>query len=67
MTKLHASILVLLAALYIIMGVVILSAKNLWDLPLAAQIAFGGLCIIYGVYRLYRAYKQFTNKEENEL
>lgn len=67
MTKLHASILILLAALYIIMGVVILSAKNLWDLPLAAQIAFGSLCIIYGVYRLYRAYKQFTNKEENEL
>ena len=67
MTKLHASILILLAVLYIVMGAVILSAKNLWDLPLAAQIAFGGLCIIFGVYRLYRAYKKFTNKEENEL
>lgn len=67
MTKLRASVLILLAVLYIVMGAVILSAKNLWNLPLAAQIAFGGLCILYGVYRLYRAYKEFTQKEENEL
>ena len=67
MTKLRASILILLAVLYIVMGAVILSAKNLWSLPPAAQIAFGGLCIVYGVYRLYRAYKEFTQKEEDEL
>ena len=64
MSKLRAAILLLLAILYVVMGTVILNAKNLWDLPKIAQVSFGGLCIVYGIYRLYRAYQEFIAKEE---
>lgn len=64
MTKLRATILLLLAVLYVVMGTVILSAQNLWDLPKIAQTLFGGLCIVYGLYRLYRAYQVFIAKDE---
>lgn len=64
MTKLHTFMLATLAVLYIVMGGVILSARNFWDLPFAIQLAFGVLCIVYGCYRLYRAYVRY--KEQND-
>lgn len=66
MTKLRAAILLLLAVLYVVMGMVILSAENLWGLSQIAQAFFGGLCIVYGFYRLYRAYRVFSTKEETD-
>ncbi len=56
-----------LASLYIVMGIVIFFIKDrpvFAAYPTSVKWAFVSLCIIYGVFRLYRALNQDEMEEE---
>jgi len=54
-----------LAFLYISIGGAVLIFHSYWsDFSLGAKIAFGILCIAYGLFRLYRAYVSYQQKLE---
>lgn len=50
---------------YVVMGGFVIKKSNL--LPISETMAFilGGLFIIYGFYRSWRAYKAFTDSPQN--
>lgn len=52
-----------LAFLYISIGGSVLIFQNYWsDFSMEIKIAFGILCIAYGLFRLYRAYDTYQQK-----
>ncbi|NUN99145.1 MAG: hypothetical protein HUU01_00880 [Saprospiraceae bacterium] len=54
-----------LALLYISIGGAVLIFHRYWsDFSIGMKIAFGLLCIVYGSFRLYRAYDTYQHKIE---
>ncbi len=54
-----------LAFLYISIGGAVLIFHSYWsDFSIGMKIAFGILCIAYGLFRLYRAYDTYQQKLE---
>ena len=52
-----------LAVLYLIIGGAVLGFQKYWlNFPTGVKIAFGVLCILYGLFRLYRAYEIYKEK-----
>ncbi len=52
-----------LAALYILIGAAVLIFQQYWrDFQIELKIAFGVLCLVYGCFRLYRAYRNYREK-----
>ncbi|MFN7115871.1 MAG: hypothetical protein ACK4TA_03680 [Saprospiraceae bacterium] len=53
-----------LAGLYIAVGAAVLIFQKYWrDFPVGMKIAFGVLCLLYGLFRLYRAYSNYQDKQ----
>lgn len=54
-----------LATLYIVIGGAVLLFQKYWrDFPTGMKIAFGVLCMVYGLFRLYRAFEIYREKME---
>lgn len=54
-----------LGVLYIFIGAAILLFQQYWrDFPFSVKLAFSILCILYGLFRLYRAYEIYREKIE---
>ncbi|MFM9948443.1 MAG: hypothetical protein ACKV1O_10935 [Saprospiraceae bacterium] len=54
-----------LAFLYISIGGAVLIFNSYWsDFSIGTKIAFGILCIAYGLFRMYRAYVSYQQKLE---
>lgn len=54
----------LMAALYLVLGVVVLDGNNrLFNLPRAYALIFGITLILYGLFRGYRIYQKHFRKE----
>ncbi len=54
-TKFSFPFLLAVAIAYIIMGCAVMYFQPYFNLPVNAVYGFGGLCIVYGLFRLYRA------------
>jgi hypothetical protein len=54
----------MMAALYVILGVVVLEGNSrLFSLPRTYSLIFGVVLVVYGIFRGYRIYQKHFRKE----
>jgi hypothetical protein len=60
-TKFSFPFLLAVAVAYLVLGGAVIYFHTSFNLDASVVKAFGGLCIVYGLFRLFRAYNVYQN------
>jgi putative effector of murein hydrolase len=60
-TKFSFPFLLAVAIAYLVLGCAVIYFQTYFNLDATVVKAFGGLCIVYGLFRLFRAYNVYQN------